>query len=89
MARESFEWYPATGARHIASGGRLDGRAEPGARHLRPTADTKKLDTEGMLDLISYEYIRDSGSAVVGDPDQCVKAAKVYEEVGVDLLSVS
>ena len=39
-----------------------------------------------MLDLISYEYIRDSGSAVVGDPDQCVKAAKVYEEVGVDLL---
>ena len=34
-ARESFEWYPKTGARQIAHADRLDGRAHEVARHLR------------------------------------------------------
>ena len=33
-ARESFEWYPKTGARADRLAHRLDGRAQPGARHL-------------------------------------------------------
>ena len=86
VARESFEWYPATGARHIASVADWMAEQKQELGTYAYAADTKKLDTEGMLDMITYEYIRDSGSAVVGDPDQCVKAAKLYEEVGVDLL---
>ena len=61
-------------------------------RRSRPSAPTttpatrKKLDDDGMLDLLTYEFIRDSGSAVVGDPERCLEMAKRYEAVGVDLL---
>jgi alkanesulfonate monooxygenase SsuD/methylene tetrahydromethanopterin reductase-like flavin-dependent oxidoreductase (luciferase family) len=48
--------------------------------------DAKKLDDDGMLDLLTYDFIRDSGSAVVGDPERCLEMAKRYEAVGVDLL---
>ncbi len=35
---------------------------------------------------ITIDYLRDSGSAVMGDPDACIAAAKKYEAVGCDLL---
>ena len=41
---------------------------------------------EGNLSQISIDYLRDSGSAVLGDPDACIAAAKRYEAVGCDLL---
>jgi alkanesulfonate monooxygenase SsuD/methylene tetrahydromethanopterin reductase-like flavin-dependent oxidoreductase (luciferase family) len=85
-ARESFEWYPVAGARHIASVAEWMQETETELGTYDYAADAKKMDDDGMLDLLSYEYIRDSGSAVVGDPERCVEAAKRYEAVGVDLL---
>ena len=35
---------------------------------------------------LTIDYLRDSGSAVMGDPDQCIASAKRYEAVGCDLL---
>ena len=55
-------------------------------REIVGNLEHPRREPDGTLDLLSYEYIRDSGSAVVGDPQRCVEAAKRYEEVGVDLL---
>lgn len=35
---------------------------------------------------VPFDYIRDSGAAVVGDPDRCIELAKRYEAAGCDLL---
>jgi alkanesulfonate monooxygenase SsuD/methylene tetrahydromethanopterin reductase-like flavin-dependent oxidoreductase (luciferase family) len=44
------------------------------------------MEREGLFEHITFDFLRDSGSAVVGDPDQCIKAAKRYEAIGCDLL---
>ena len=49
-------------------------------------ADMRKVDDDGSLDLLSLEYLVDSGACVLGTPDQCIDACKKYEEAGVDLL---
>ena len=46
---------------------------------------TAQEHTAGALD-IPFDYIRDSGAAVVGDPDRCVEIATRYEAAGCDLL---
>jgi alkanesulfonate monooxygenase SsuD/methylene tetrahydromethanopterin reductase-like flavin-dependent oxidoreductase (luciferase family) len=38
------------------------------------------------LDLLSLEYLVDSGACVLGTPEQCLDACKRYEAAGVDLL---
>jgi len=86
VARESFEWYPAAGARLIGSVATWLQEKEQELGTYSYAGDAKKLDDEGLLDALTYEYIRDTGSSVVGDPDRCVEMAKRYEEVGVDLL---
>ena len=35
---------------------------------------------------LPFDYIRDSGAAVVGNPDRCIEVAKRYEAAGCDLL---
>ena len=45
-----------------------------------------KLKREGVMGQLTIDYLRDSGSAVMGDPDACIAAAKRYEAVGCDLL---
>ena len=35
---------------------------------------------------LTFDYLHDSGSAVMGDPDACIATAKRYEAVGCDLL---
>ena len=49
-------------------------------------ADMKKTDDEGMLDLLSMEYLIDEGACVVGTPADCIEACRRYEAGGVDLL---
>ena len=39
-----------------------------------------------MLDLLTLEYLTESGACVVGTPDECVETCRRYEEAGVDLL---
>ena len=46
----------------------------------------KRIDDEGSLDLLSLEYLAESGASAVGTPDDCLEACRRYEEAGVDLL---
>jgi len=85
-ARDSFEWYPRTGARQIAA--LTDWMAE---RHQELgtygyAADMKSHDDQGMLDLLSLDYLVDANACVVGTPEECVESCRAYEEAGVDLL---
>jgi alkanesulfonate monooxygenase SsuD/methylene tetrahydromethanopterin reductase-like flavin-dependent oxidoreductase (luciferase family) len=85
-ARESFEWYPKTGARLVAS---LAGWMAERKRDLGSyayAADLAKIDAGGGLDLLSLEYLVGTGACVLGTPDQCVDACRRYEAAGVDLL---
>jgi alkanesulfonate monooxygenase SsuD/methylene tetrahydromethanopterin reductase-like flavin-dependent oxidoreductase (luciferase family) len=84
QAAESFPWYVRTGARLIGSVAEwLEGK-ELGTYQY--TAGPLQHDREGALEHLNFEYLRDSGSAVVGDPDRCVELAKRYEAAGCDLL---
>ena len=85
-ARESFEWYPAQGARMIGevAGYLADLRQDLG--NYAYSADLAKLDAEGMLDLLSLEYLAESGACLLGTPAECIETCKRYEEAGVDLL---
>ena len=49
-------------------------------------ADMRAVSDDGSLDLLSLEYLVDTGACVLGTPDQCVDACKRYEAAGVDLL---
>ncbi len=49
-------------------------------------ADMKAHSDDGSLDLLSLEYLVDSGACVLGTPEQCLDACKRYEAAGVDLL---
>ena len=42
--------------------------------------------SEGLTDLVNFNYLRDSKAVVVGSPDQVLETCKAYEEAGVDLL---
>ena len=83
-AEESFPWYVKTAVSHIASladwmkGGNLGTYAY--AEQLKGVKDS------GALDHLSFDFLRDSGSAVVGSPERCVEIAKRYEVAGCDLL---
>jgi len=85
-ARESFEWYPKTGARQIAS--MTDWMVE---RHqdlgsYAYAADMKRIDDEGSLDLLSLEYLVEANACVLGTPEDCIATCRMYEEAGIDLL---
>ena len=54
------------------------------ADKIKPRA--RAIDKEGTLDQLNFEYLRESGSAVVGDPDRCVELAERYQAAGCDLL---
>ena len=49
-------------------------------------ADMRQAPTTASLDLLSLEYLVDTGACVLGTPDQCVELCKRYEAAGVDLL---
>ena len=46
----------------------------------------KAVSDDGSLDLLSLDYLVDTGACVLGTPDQCVAMCKQYEQAGVDLL---
>ena len=85
-ARESFEWYPKTGARQIATltDWMAERKQELGSYSY--AADMKKTDDEGTLDLLSLEYLVDANACVLGTPEECLEACRAYEAAGVDLL---
>jgi len=81
-AAESFPWYVRTAVRHIAS--LADWMSELGSYGY--AGQLKTVVELGGLDGMSFEFLRDSGSAVVGDPARCIEIARRYEAAGCDLL---
>jgi alkanesulfonate monooxygenase SsuD/methylene tetrahydromethanopterin reductase-like flavin-dependent oxidoreductase (luciferase family) len=83
-AKESFPWYVKTGARLIGSVAEwLEGK-DLGTYSY--AAGPLQHDRDGALEHLSFDFLKDTGSAVVGDPDRCVEVAKRYEAAGCDLL---
>jgi alkanesulfonate monooxygenase SsuD/methylene tetrahydromethanopterin reductase-like flavin-dependent oxidoreductase (luciferase family) len=86
VSKESFEWYPKFGSRLIASVAEWQEERHLSAGSYDYTAELLKIDREGILDQLNFDYLKDSGSAVVGDPDQVIQACKRYEATGCDIL---
>jgi len=86
VGRESFEWYPKAGARQIAGVAEWMAERQQDLGNYGYAADMNKIDEDGSLDLLSLDYLVESGACVLGTPEQCVEACKKYEEAGVDLL---
>jgi alkanesulfonate monooxygenase SsuD/methylene tetrahydromethanopterin reductase-like flavin-dependent oxidoreductase (luciferase family) len=86
VARESFEWYPKTGARQI--GTLTDWVAERNQElgNYSYAAEMKAHDESGALDLLSLEYLEEANACVLGTPEECVEACRQYEAAGIDLL---
>jgi alkanesulfonate monooxygenase SsuD/methylene tetrahydromethanopterin reductase-like flavin-dependent oxidoreductase (luciferase family) len=85
-AKESFEWYPKVGARQIAQVAEWMEERKQELGNYGYAADMRAVSDDGSLDLLSLEYLVDTGACVLGTPDQCVDACKRYEAAGVDLL---
>ena len=49
-------------------------------------AEMDRTVKSGAMDHLTFDYLRDTGSAVVGDPKRCIELAKRYEKAGCDLL---
>jgi len=86
LARDSFEWYPKAGARLIGSVAEWMNETGDDLGTYSYAEDLKAIDDSGGLDLLSLEYLVESGACVVGTPDDCIAACKRYEEAGVDTL---
>ncbi len=85
-ARESFEWYPKAGARLIASVSEYMAERKQELGSYAYAADLAAVDESGGLELLSLEYLAESGACVLGTPDECLEACRRYEAAGVDLL---
>jgi alkanesulfonate monooxygenase SsuD/methylene tetrahydromethanopterin reductase-like flavin-dependent oxidoreductase (luciferase family) len=83
-AAESMEWYPKAGARSIAS--LADWMSGQDLGSYSYAADIAAMRDSGSLDELSFDYIRDSGAAMVGSPERCIEIAERYAASGCDML---
>ncbi|MHB8439276.1 MAG: LLM class flavin-dependent oxidoreductase [Acidimicrobiales bacterium] len=86
LAKESFEHYPKSGARQIATLTDWMASQHQDLGSYAYAADMKKVDEEGLLDLLTIDYIAENDAAVVGTPEDCIRTCRRYEEAGIDLL---
>ncbi len=79
-ARESFEWYVRTALWHIGTVATW--------REGKPlgTYDYAEVLKDLDLNLLTFEYLVDSGACVVGDPERCLEIATRYQAADCDLL---
>jgi alkanesulfonate monooxygenase SsuD/methylene tetrahydromethanopterin reductase-like flavin-dependent oxidoreductase (luciferase family) len=83
-AEESFPWYVKTAVAHIATLGDWMKGQDMGTYAY--VEQLKAIKDSGALDHLNFDFLRESGSAVVGDPDRCLEIARRYEKAGCDLL---
>jgi alkanesulfonate monooxygenase SsuD/methylene tetrahydromethanopterin reductase-like flavin-dependent oxidoreductase (luciferase family) len=83
-AAESMVWYPKAATRFI--GALADWMAGDDLGSYQYALEMKKLNESGVAERLSFDYIRDSGAAVVGDPDRAIRLARRYEAAGCQLL---
>jgi alkanesulfonate monooxygenase SsuD/methylene tetrahydromethanopterin reductase-like flavin-dependent oxidoreductase (luciferase family) len=86
VARESFEWYPKAGARLIATMADLMAERNQDLGNYAYAADLRAVADDGSLDLLTLEYLAESGACVLGTPEDCIATCKRYEAAGVDQL---
>ena len=80
-------WYP----RH---GGKIIGATADYIRELEHedlgnyayTEDAKQAMESGAVDALTFDYLKESAAAMVGDPDRCIEIAKRYEAAGCEVL---
>jgi alkanesulfonate monooxygenase SsuD/methylene tetrahydromethanopterin reductase-like flavin-dependent oxidoreductase (luciferase family) len=83
-AEESVPWYVKTAVGHIAS--LSDWMEGQDLGTYSYAGDLAKVRASGALDHLTFDFLRDTGSAVVGGPERCVEIARRYEAAGCDLL---
>jgi alkanesulfonate monooxygenase SsuD/methylene tetrahydromethanopterin reductase-like flavin-dependent oxidoreductase (luciferase family) len=83
-AAESMEWYPKDGGRRIAE--LADWQAGRDLGNYSYAADIQQTRDSGALDQITFDYIRESGAAMVGDPARCIEIGERYKNSGCDML---
>jgi alkanesulfonate monooxygenase SsuD/methylene tetrahydromethanopterin reductase-like flavin-dependent oxidoreductase (luciferase family) len=85
-AENSMVWYPKHGARIISETADYARQFQEDLGTYHYTADAKETVKSGALDALDFNYIKEAGAAMVGDPDRCIEIAKRYEAAGCDLL---
>jgi alkanesulfonate monooxygenase SsuD/methylene tetrahydromethanopterin reductase-like flavin-dependent oxidoreductase (luciferase family) len=83
-AAESMEWYPKAGARSIAT--LADWMKGKDLGTYRYASDMAAMRDAGALDELTFDYIRDTGAAMVGDPDRCIEIGERYAASRCDML---
>jgi alkanesulfonate monooxygenase SsuD/methylene tetrahydromethanopterin reductase-like flavin-dependent oxidoreductase (luciferase family) len=82
-ARESMEWYPTRGVSMFKDAANwMESLGNEGLGTYSYMASAKEIPDIA----VPFDYIKDSGAALVGDPDRCVEIAKRYEAADCDLL---
>jgi alkanesulfonate monooxygenase SsuD/methylene tetrahydromethanopterin reductase-like flavin-dependent oxidoreductase (luciferase family) len=82
-AAESMTWYPTKGVHMFRDCAQwMEGLREGDLGTYSYMELAKELGDE----VVSFDYIKESGAALVGDPDRCIEIAKRYEKAGCDLL---
>jgi alkanesulfonate monooxygenase SsuD/methylene tetrahydromethanopterin reductase-like flavin-dependent oxidoreductase (luciferase family) len=85
-AEESMLWYPRHGAGLIADTVDYARTFQEDLATYDYAGTTKALKESGGLDALTFDYIKEVGAAMVGDPDRCIEIAKRYEAAGCDVL---
>ena len=85
-AEKSMVWYPKKGPELIGATADYARRFQQDLGTYDYTEDMKKVQESGAVDALTFDYIKEAGAAMVGDPDRCIEIAKRYEAAGCDLL---
>ncbi|MEZ4215924.1 MAG: LLM class flavin-dependent oxidoreductase [Myxococcota bacterium] len=85
-AETSMVWYPKKGPELIGATADYARTFQKDLGTYHYTGDMKRMQDERVTDALTFDYIRDAGAAMVGDPDRCIEIAKRYEAAGCDLL---
>ncbi|MFP6626122.1 MAG: LLM class flavin-dependent oxidoreductase [Deltaproteobacteria bacterium] len=86
LSGESFVWYVKHSAELITS---VAAWLEESKRPLGTydyLAEIEKIVSEGMHELLDFNYLTSTNAVIVGDPDEVIHRCKAYKDAGVDLL---
>jgi alkanesulfonate monooxygenase SsuD/methylene tetrahydromethanopterin reductase-like flavin-dependent oxidoreductase (luciferase family) len=87
VAKESFEWYAVEGNRRVSSVATwMEEMKQANLGTYAYTSTMLEADRAGKLATRTIDTLAESSAVLVGDPDDCIAAAKKYEEAGCDIL---
>jgi alkanesulfonate monooxygenase SsuD/methylene tetrahydromethanopterin reductase-like flavin-dependent oxidoreductase (luciferase family) len=86
-AAESMVWYPKVGAKQIAS--LADWMKGRDLGNYAYAGDIAQSRDAGTLDQMNFDYIRDSGAAMVGDPRAASRSASAMRRRAATCCSAS